>query len=42
MNVTGDLETLFGSLVEVGNDPWLYSTTRSPTLVFEKVHFSGA
>ena len=42
MNVTGDLETLFASLVEVGNDPWLYSTTRSPTLVFEKVHFSGA
>ena len=42
MNVTGDLETLFGSLVSVGNDPWLYSTTRSPTLVFEKVHFSGA
>ena len=42
MNVTGDLETLFASLVEVGNDPWLYSTTRSPTLVFENVHFSGA
>lgn len=42
MNVTGDLETLFASLVAVGNDPWLYSTTRSPTLVFENVHFSGA
>jgi len=42
MNVTGDLETLFASLAEVGNDPWLYSTTRSPTLVFENVHFSGA
>lgn len=41
MNVTGDLETLFSSLVEVGNDPWLYSTTRCPTLVFENVDFSG-
>lgn len=42
MNVTGDLESLFSSLVQVGNDPWLYSSTRSPTLVFENVHFSGA
>ncbi len=44
MNVTGDLETLFSNLVEVGNDPWVYSfsRTRSPTLVFENVDFSGS
>jgi PmbA protein len=42
MNVTGDLETLFAGLVEVGNDPWRYSTLRTPTLVFENVDFSGA
>ena len=42
MNVTGDLETLFASLVEVGNDPWRYASTRCPTLVFEGVDFSGA
>ena len=42
MNVTGDLETMFASLVEVGNDPWRYSSTRCPTLVFEGVDFSGA
>lgn len=42
MNVTGDLESLFKGLIAVGNDPWLYSTTRSPSLMFENVHFSGA
>lgn len=42
MNVTGDLESLFASLVEIGNDPWPYSATRCPTLVFENVDFSGA
>ncbi len=42
MNVTGDLESLFKNLIAVGNDPWLYSSTRSPSLMFENVHFSGA
>lgn len=42
MNVTGDLQSLFEALVEVGNDPWPYSATRAPTLVFEGVQFSGA
>ncbi|MEZ4318680.1 MAG: TldD/PmbA family protein [Myxococcota bacterium] len=41
MNVTGNVTTLFESLVEVANDPWLYSSVRSPTLVFEGVQFSG-
>ena len=42
MNITGNLVTLFAELAEVGNDPWLYSSTRAPTLVFEGVQFSGA
>lgn len=42
MNVTGNLATLFGSLVAVGNDPWRPSSTLVPTLVFEGVQFSGA
>jgi len=42
MNVTGNLLELFGRLTAVGNDPWPYSTIRSPTLVFEDVQFSGA
>jgi PmbA protein len=42
MNVTGNLLELFSRLVEVGNDPWLFSSTRVPTLVFENVQFSGS
>lgn len=42
MNVTGNIVELFGRLVEVGDDPWKYSSTLAPTLVFEGVQFSGA
>lgn len=41
MNVSGNVLTIFHQLAEVGNDPWLWSSTRSPTLVFEDVQFSG-
>lgn len=41
MNVTGNLLTLFQSLIAVGNDPWKYSPLKAPTLVFEDVNFSG-
>ncbi|MCB9764802.1 MAG: TldD/PmbA family protein [Alphaproteobacteria bacterium] len=41
MNVTGNLLELFGKLAAVGNDPWPYSSTLCPTLVFEDVQFSG-
>ncbi len=41
MNVTGNLAALFGRLVEVGNDPWAYAASSTPTLVFEGVQFSG-
>ena len=33
---------LFAGLAEIGNDPWPYSSRRTPTLVFEGVQFSGA
>ncbi|HEY5925680.1 MAG TPA: TldD/PmbA family protein [Kofleriaceae bacterium] len=42
INVTGNIVELFTNLVEIGNDPWKYSSTLSPTLVFENVQFSGA
>jgi len=42
MNITGNLVDLFASLVRVGDDPWAFSTTLCPTLVFEGVQFSGA
>jgi PmbA protein len=42
MNVTGNIIELFSRLAELGNDPWKYSSTLAPTLVFEGVQFSGA
>lgn len=41
MNVTGNVIELFARLQEVGNDPWKYSSTLTPTLVFDGVQFSG-
>ena len=42
MNVTGNLKDLFTRLEAVGNDPYPYSTTLAPSLVFSDVDFSGA
>jgi PmbA protein len=42
MNVTGNLRELFGRLEMVGNDPYPYSSTLVPSLVFSDVDFSGA
>lgn len=42
MNVTGNLRDLFAQLAMVGNDPYPYSTTLAPSLVFTDVDFSGA
>ena len=41
MNVTGNLRDLFAQLVATGNDVYPYSSTLSPSLVFEGVDFSG-
>lgn len=41
MNVTGNLRDLFGRLAMLGNDPYPYSTTLAPSMVFEDVDFSG-
>ncbi len=41
MNITGNHQTLWANLVEVGADPWLSSTNRTPTLVFKDVAVSG-
>lgn len=42
MNLTGNVLALFARLVEVGSDPWPYSSTSVPTLVFENAELSGA
>jgi PmbA protein len=41
MNVTGNLLSMFSDLRASGNDPWRYSPSKVPTLVFENVSFSG-
>lgn len=41
MNVSGNLLELLPKLAAVANDPWKWSGTRSPTLIFEDVDFSG-
>ena len=41
MNVSGNHLELWRRLAAVGNDPYPYSASRSPTLVFEGVQFAG-
>ena len=41
MNITGNLLALWANLLEVGNDPRLDSSWRVPSLLFDKVNFSG-
>jgi PmbA protein len=41
MNVSGNHLELWPRLVAVGNDPYTYSSARTPTLVFDGVQFAG-
>jgi len=41
MNVTGNMKSLWNSLLAVGNDPRLSSRWALPSLCFESVNFSG-
>ena len=41
MNISGNQADLWKRLVAVGNDPYPYSSGRTPTLVFEGVQFAG-
>ena len=42
MNVSGNHMEFWKKLVAVGNDPYPYSTMRTPTLMFEGVSIAGA
>ena len=42
MNIAGNLLDVWQNLVEVGNDPWQFGSTRSPSMRFDDVQFSGA
>mgnify|MGYP000722275242 CR=1 FL=1 len=41
MNISGNYPDLIKSLHAAGNDPYLFSSFRMPTLVFENVDFAG-
>ncbi len=41
MNISGNMKDFWNELIEIGNDPNIYSGMRTPTLRFGNVHFSG-
>jgi PmbA protein len=41
MNISGNATDFWHRLVEVGNDPFPYSSWRVPTMCFSGIHFSG-
>jgi PmbA protein len=41
MNISGNQVDLWNQLVELGNDPYEYSSLRRPSLYFKDVQFSG-
>jgi len=41
MNIADNHLKFWNKLIEVGNDPWIYSSTRLPSLVFDGVVVSG-
>lgn len=41
MNISGNQLELWKRLVAVGNDPYVYSPLRTPTLAFEGISFAG-
>jgi PmbA protein len=42
MNISGNHLAFWKKLLELGRDPFLYSSNRCPSLRFDKVQFSGA
>ena len=41
LNISGNHTDVWKKLSAVGNDPWRYSTTRAPSLLFDEIQFSG-
>jgi len=41
MNLSGNAIELWSRLLELGNDPYLYSSCRCPSLRFDRLQFSG-
>jgi PmbA protein len=41
MNISGNMKDFWNTLAEVGNDPYLYSSRLTPSMVFEDTDVSG-
>lgn len=41
MNLAGNHLSFWKQVAELGNDPWIYSSTRAPSIRFNSVQFSG-
>lgn len=41
MNVSGNLNDVMMQIAEMGNDPWVYSAWRRPSIYFRDIQFSG-
>jgi PmbA protein len=41
MNISGNGKDFWNQLVAMGNEPYPYSSCMTPSMVFEKVQFSG-
>ncbi|MCX6158310.1 MAG: TldD/PmbA family protein [Ignavibacteriae bacterium] len=41
MNISGNAKDLWAKLIEVGNDPYVYSSNQTPSFLFDKIDFSG-
>ena len=41
MNITGNMITLWNNIAEIGNDPRYNNSNQIPSLLFDKVDFSG-
>ena len=41
MNISGNAKEVWNQLVEMGNDPYQYSSNLVPSMLFEGIQFSG-
>jgi PmbA protein len=41
MNISGNMNDFWNTLIEMGNDPYKYSSFMTPSMVFDKTDFSG-
>jgi PmbA protein len=41
MNISGNMNDFWNTLVDIGNDPYLYSSFMTPSMLFDKTDFSG-